>query len=58
MVEVKGKGKFRGMDAKLYASGGALLALRRADRPYPIKAIFTLVRPGQVSTERCSIPCT
>jgi len=42
MVEVKGKGKFRGMDAKLYAIGGALLALRRADRPYPIKAILTL----------------
>jgi AsmA family protein len=42
MVEVKGKGKFRGMDAKLYVSGGALLALRRADRPYPIKAIVTL----------------
>ena len=42
MVEVKGKGKFRGMDAKLYVSGGALLALRRADRPYPIKAILTL----------------
>jgi AsmA family protein len=44
MVEVKGKGRFRGMDAKLYASGGALLALRRADRPYPIKAIMTLGR--------------
>jgi uncharacterized protein involved in outer membrane biogenesis len=42
MVEVKGKGTFRGMDAKLYANGGALLALRRADRPYPIKAILTL----------------
>jgi AsmA family protein len=42
MVEVKGKGKFRGMDAKLYVNGGALLALRRADRPYPIKAILTL----------------
>ncbi|NTW58637.1 MAG: AsmA family protein [Nitrospirae bacterium] len=44
MVEVKGKGKFRGMVAKLYASGGALLSLRRADRPYPIKAILTLDR--------------
>jgi len=44
MVEVKGKGTFRGMDAKLYANGGALLALRRADRPYPIKAILTLGR--------------
>jgi hypothetical protein len=44
MVEVKGKGRFRGMDAKLYMSGGALLALRRADRPYPIKAVLTLGR--------------
>jgi uncharacterized protein involved in outer membrane biogenesis len=26
------------MDAKLHLRGGALLALRRADRPYPIKA--------------------
>ena len=38
MVEAIGKGKFRGMDTKLYLRGGALLALRRADRPYPIKA--------------------
>jgi uncharacterized protein involved in outer membrane biogenesis len=38
MVEVNGKGKFRGMDTKLHLRGGALLALRRADRPYPIKA--------------------
>jgi len=42
MVEVKGRGRFRGMDAKFYMNGGALLALRRADRPYPIKAILTL----------------
>jgi len=42
MVEVKGKGKFRGMNAKLYANGGALLALRHDDRPYPIKALLTL----------------
>jgi len=41
-VEMKGKGKFRGTDAKLYVSGGALPALRRTDRPYPIKAILTL----------------
>jgi len=41
-VEVNGKGKFRGMDAKLYMRGGALLALRRADRPYPIKATLSL----------------
>jgi uncharacterized protein involved in outer membrane biogenesis len=38
MVEAIGKGKFKGMDAKLKLRGGALLALRRADRPYPIKA--------------------
>ena len=42
IVELNGKGKFRGMDAKLYVHGGALLALRRADRPYPIKAILTV----------------
>jgi len=38
MVEAIGKGKFRGMDIKLHLRGGALLALRRADQPYPIKA--------------------
>jgi len=38
MVEVTGKGKSNGMDAKLHLRGGALLSLRRADRPYPIKA--------------------
>jgi uncharacterized protein involved in outer membrane biogenesis len=38
MVEAVGKGRFRGMDANLQVRGGALLALRRADRPYPIKA--------------------
>jgi uncharacterized protein involved in outer membrane biogenesis len=32
------------MDAKLYVHGGALLALRRADRPYPIKAVLTVGR--------------
>ncbi len=42
MVEVNGKGKFKGMDAKLHMRGGALLALRRADRPYPIKATLTV----------------
>ena len=44
MVEVKGKGKFRGMYTKLYMNGGALLSLRRTDKPYPIKAILTLGR--------------
>jgi uncharacterized protein involved in outer membrane biogenesis len=38
IVEVNAKGKFRGMDTRLHLRGGALLALRRADRPYPIKA--------------------
>jgi uncharacterized protein involved in outer membrane biogenesis len=38
IVEANGKGKFRGIDAELHLRGGALLALRRADRPYPIKA--------------------
>jgi len=42
MVEVDGKGTYRGMDANLHVRGGALLALRRADRPYPIKATLTL----------------
>jgi len=42
LVEVKGKGRFRGMAARLYVHGGALLALRRADRPYPIKAVLTV----------------
>ncbi len=42
LVEVKGKGKFRGMDATLQVRGGALLALRRADRPYPIRVTVTL----------------
>jgi uncharacterized protein involved in outer membrane biogenesis len=37
MVEAIGKGKFRGMETKLRFRGGALLALRRADQPYPIK---------------------
>jgi uncharacterized protein involved in outer membrane biogenesis len=38
IAELNGKGKFNGMDARLHLRGGALLALRRADRPYPIKA--------------------
>jgi uncharacterized protein involved in outer membrane biogenesis len=38
MVDAVGKGTFRGMDTNLRLRGGALLALRRADRPYPIKA--------------------
>jgi uncharacterized protein involved in outer membrane biogenesis len=42
MVELTGKGQFKGMEAKLHARGGALLALRNAVRPYPIKATATL----------------
>jgi uncharacterized protein involved in outer membrane biogenesis len=42
MLEVTGKGKFKGMETTLHASGGALLALRSADRSYPLKATATL----------------
>src|SRR5450759_3067144 len=42
MLEVTGTGQFKGMETKLQARGGALLALRSADRPYPIKATATL----------------
>jgi AsmA family protein len=42
MVELTGKGQFMGMQTTLQARGGALLALRSADRPYPIKATATL----------------
>ncbi len=42
MVEVNGKGKFKGMNAELHARGGSLLSLRRADRPYPIKLTLTV----------------
>src|ERR1700694_5752915 len=42
MVELTGKGRFKGMQTRLQARGGALLALRSADRPYPIKATATL----------------
>jgi AsmA family protein len=42
MVEVKGNGQYRGMDARLHLRGGALLSLRSANRPYPINATLTL----------------
>ena len=42
MVELTGDGRFKGMQTRLQARGGALLALRSADRPYPIKATATL----------------
>ncbi|MEO7727529.1 MAG: AsmA family protein [Burkholderiales bacterium] len=37
-VEIAGKGRFKGMATTLHAHGGALLSLRDADHPYPIKA--------------------
>lgn len=37
MVEVIGKGRFKGMPSTLNARGGALLSLRDASNPYPIK---------------------
>jgi AsmA family protein len=49
IVELQGKGKFNGMDTKLHLRGGALLALRRADRPYPIKVTL------QVGTTKATI---
>jgi uncharacterized protein involved in outer membrane biogenesis len=42
MVELKGKGRYKGLETRLQARGGALLALRSSDRPYPIKATATL----------------
>lgn len=41
MLELTGKGQFKGMETSLQARGGALLSLRSADRPYPIKATAT-----------------
>ena len=37
-LEVVGKGRFKGLPTTLSARGGALLSLRSADHPYPIKA--------------------
>ena len=42
MLELAGKGKFKGMETSLQARGGALLALHSAEQPYPIKATATL----------------
>ena len=42
LVEVTGKGQFKGMPTLLQARGGTLLALRTADRPYPIQATAML----------------
>jgi uncharacterized protein involved in outer membrane biogenesis len=38
MVEVRGKGTFKGMPSTVNARGGALLSLRNPDHPYPINA--------------------
>lgn len=37
-LEIDGKGSFKGLPTKLHAQGGALLSLRSAENPYPIKA--------------------
>lgn len=37
-LEASGKGRFKGLPTTLTARGGALLSLRDADHPYPIKA--------------------
>lgn len=42
MLELTGKGSFKGMQTMFKARGGALLALRSAERPYPIRASATL----------------
>jgi uncharacterized protein involved in outer membrane biogenesis len=37
-LEVTGKGHFKGLPTTLHARAGGLLSLRRADKPYPIRA--------------------
>lgn len=37
-LKVTGKGRFKGLPTMLHARGGGLLSLRRADKPYPIRA--------------------
>lgn len=37
-LEIVGKGRFKGLPTTLNARGGALLSLRSAENPYPIKA--------------------
>jgi uncharacterized protein involved in outer membrane biogenesis len=37
-LEIDGKGRFKGLPTTLHARGGALLSLRSAENPYPIKA--------------------
>lgn len=42
MLELTGKGRFKGMETVIKARGGALLTRRSTDQPYPIKADATL----------------
>jgi len=37
-LALDGKGRFKGLSTTLHAQGGALLSLRSAEKPYPIKA--------------------
>ncbi|HMA09331.1 MAG TPA: AsmA family protein, partial [Ramlibacter sp.] len=48
-LELKGTGRYKGLLSAVSAQGGALLNLRSADSPYPIKA------SGEVGTTRFSI---
>ena len=41
-LEVAGKGRFKGLATTVQARGGALLSLRDASHPYPVKASATL----------------
>ncbi len=48
-LELKGQGRYKGLLSAVSARGGALLSLRSADSPYPIKA------SGEVGATRFSI---
>ncbi|MGZ5195750.1 MAG: AsmA family protein [Ramlibacter sp.] len=48
-LELQGKGRYKGQPATLHARGGALLHLRNAADPYPIKM------SGEVGTTRFSV---
>jgi AsmA family protein len=41
-VQLIGKGRFKGQPASLQARGGAVLALRNTERPYPIEAAASI----------------
>jgi AsmA family protein len=51
-LKIEGKGHFKELPTTLYAEGGALLSLRSADTPYPIKA------SGVIGKTRASIEGT